>query len=125
MTTNQTQQALRECPLCKGRAQTIKGAATSEVWKHGAFWRVFCTICQLRQLFYRTEADAISAWNARTPTAPQPLLDALTAANDALVVAISDIIYLANERNELPRFKDTTDQIAVALDQINAALEGM
>ena len=56
---------LLPCPCCYGEAKSIRGSATEEVWPHGEFWRVYCTNCQLRQLFYRTKAEATSAWNTR------------------------------------------------------------
>ena len=43
---------------------TTKGTANLHEWK-GTFWRVFCTSCQTRQLFHKTEARAIEAWNHR------------------------------------------------------------
>lgn len=66
---NQGNKELTACPMCGGEAHITKGYATEQVWPHGDFHRVFCGCCQLRQLFYRTSEEAITAWNNRTPTA--------------------------------------------------------
>ena len=55
------------CPFCGGKAPIMEGFATLEVWPHGAFHRVYCRSCQVRQLFHLTEAEAIAAWNRRAP----------------------------------------------------------
>lgn len=56
---------LKRCPFCDGPCKTIQGSADSQVWAHGKFWRAYCVRCQSRQLFHRTEASAIGAWNHR------------------------------------------------------------
>jgi len=56
---------LKRCPFCNGGCKTIQGEAVEEVWPHGIFWRVYCLKCQVRQLFHRSEASAIGAWNHR------------------------------------------------------------
>ena len=56
---------LKRCPFCDGPCKTIQGSADKAVWPHGKFWRVYCVRCQSRQLFHRTEASAIGAWNHR------------------------------------------------------------
>ena len=58
-------QRLKRCPFCGGACKTIQGEATEDVWAHGKFWRAYCTKCQVRQLFHRSEAKAIGAWNHR------------------------------------------------------------
>lgn len=58
---------LMPCPCCGGSAELIKGYAAENIWPHGEFHRVFCGVCQLRQLFHRTPAEAIAAWNHRAP----------------------------------------------------------
>jgi hypothetical protein len=60
---------LKPCPMCDGVAHLTKGYATEQVWQHGEFHRVFCTRCQVRQLFYRTPEEAIAAWNRRATPA--------------------------------------------------------
>lgn len=57
---------LLPCPFCGGRCTITKGSATEAVWPYGEFHRVFCTACQARQLFYKSAAEAIAAWNTRT-----------------------------------------------------------
>ncbi|SOY79977.1 hypothetical protein CBM2599_A120542 [Cupriavidus taiwanensis] len=56
---------LKPCPCCGGKAELTKGYAAENVWPHGEFYRVFCGVCQLRQLFHRTPERAIAAWNKR------------------------------------------------------------
>ncbi len=56
---------LMACPFCGGEASLTRGEATEAVWPHGEFSRVFCTQCQCRQLFHRTDKDAVCAWNKR------------------------------------------------------------
>lgn len=76
---------LLPCAHCGGACQVSKGAATAEVWPHGTFYRVFCTICQVRQLFHRTESEALAAWNLRAPAAApivQPVGDETTPLYD-------------------------------------------
>ncbi|WP_337049245.1 Lar family restriction alleviation protein [Serratia fonticola] len=58
---------IKPCPFCGGHCKTIKGTANLNEWK-GTFWRVFCTSCQTRQLFHKTEVRAIEAWNHRAVT---------------------------------------------------------
>ena len=58
-------QRLKRCPFCGGACKTIQGEASEAVWAHGIFWRAYCTKCQARQLFHRSEAKAIAAWNHR------------------------------------------------------------
>lgn len=58
---------LKPCPMCGGAAHLTNGYATDAVWEHGVFYRVFCGACQIRQLFHRTEAEAVAAWNRRAP----------------------------------------------------------
>lgn len=55
---------IKPCPFCGGRCKTIKGTANQDEWE-GTFWRVYCSCCQARQLFHKTEAKAIDAWNRR------------------------------------------------------------
>lgn len=62
---NATHEKLKPCPCCGGSAELIKGYAAENVWPHGEFHRVFCGVCQLRQLFQRTPEEAIAAWNKR------------------------------------------------------------
>lgn len=57
------------CPFCGGVAHATKGFTTSGDWPHGDFHRIFCGSCQNRQLFHRTKADAIAAWNRRAELA--------------------------------------------------------
>jgi Lar family restriction alleviation protein len=56
---------LAPCPFCGGEAHATTGFTTGGDWPHGHFDRVFCGKCQIRQLFHRTKADAIAAWNSR------------------------------------------------------------
>jgi hypothetical protein len=64
---------LLNCPMCDSEAHVSKGYAIESVWPHGEFHRVYCGSCQLRQLFHRTEAEAISAWNRRaSPAQAEP-----------------------------------------------------
>lgn len=57
------------CPFCGGNAYVTKGYSANEnVWP-GDFWRVFCGSCQVRQLFHRSDAEAVSAWNRRSDSA--------------------------------------------------------
>lgn len=74
---------LKRCPFCDGACKTIQGEASAQVWPHGKFWRVFCTACQCRQLFHRTEAKAINAWNRRAPVGCGDRLD---LENDSISV---------------------------------------
>ena len=53
------------CPFCGGESRTIKGARINTRGNSVRFWRVFCIKCQSRQLFHRTENEAINAWNLR------------------------------------------------------------
>lgn len=68
---------LLPCPFCGGRADIVRGGADEEIWPHRAFSRAFCTGCQARQLFHKTDADAAAAWNIRANVAHH------TAAKDA------------------------------------------
>ncbi|MCK5502564.1 MAG: Lar family restriction alleviation protein [Tritonibacter mobilis] len=63
-------QRLKRCPFCGGACKTIKGHASEDVWAFGTFWRAYCTTCQARQLFHKTEASAIGAWNYRLQEQP-------------------------------------------------------
>lgn len=69
MNSKKVHTALAPCPFCGGASQVSKGWANEAVWAHGDFHRVFCTACQARQLFYKTEAEAIAAWNGRSAIA--------------------------------------------------------
>lgn len=60
---------LKPCPCCGGKSELTKGYADENVWPHGEFHRVFCGVCQLRQLFHRTPESAIAAWNLRASAA--------------------------------------------------------
>ena len=83
--------ALKPCPFCGGTAEAIEGQATEQVWPHGAFHRVFCTSWQARQIFHRTEAEAVSAWNTR-PDHAAAVEAAVQAEREACAV-ILDTIY--------------------------------
>jgi Lar family restriction alleviation protein len=77
MTTETVQ--LLPCPFCGGKSCVTKGHATKQVWAHGGFWRVYCGSCQARQLFHKTEKDAIKAWNTRPiaqPASAEPVAQA-------------------------------------------------
>jgi hypothetical protein len=56
---------LLRCPFCSGEALLTHGTASPLVWDHHHFSRVFCTQCQFRQLFHRTDEEAAAAWNTR------------------------------------------------------------
>lgn len=58
-------QELKPCPFCGGRCDIVRGESVSDAWRHGRFWRVFCTKCQVRQLFHKTKKESIKAWNHR------------------------------------------------------------
>lgn len=76
---------LKLCASCGGAARMMEGYAAQEVWLHGAFYRAYCTGCQFRQLFHRTEAEAIAAWNRRAqPAAPAATVDELIELSAAL-----------------------------------------
>jgi len=70
--TNPTREHLLPCPFCGGTCKTIRGVTRDGAWTYGTFWRVFCTSCQARQLFHRTEVEAISAWNTRVQAKAAP-----------------------------------------------------
>jgi hypothetical protein len=53
---------LLPCPMCNGAAFINKGYCDGPQWP-GEFHRVYCGSCQLRQLFHKTPAEAITAWN--------------------------------------------------------------
>ena len=55
----------------------------------------------------------IRALSALLSTQPN---EAYGVVEEALAIAVGDIAYLANERNELPRFKDTLDLLAEAIN---------
>ena len=81
--------ALKPCPFCGGTAEAIEGQATEQVWPHGAFHRVFCTSLQARQIFHRTEAEAVSAWNTR-PDHAAAVEAAVQAERDACRAEAAD-----------------------------------
>lgn len=56
---------IQPCPFCGGEAHATTGFTTQENWPDGHFHRIFCGKCQCRQLFHRTKAEAIAAWNRR------------------------------------------------------------
>lgn len=78
---------LAACPFCSGACAITKGYSTSELpWSDdgGDFFRAYCSKCQSRQLFHRTESDAIEAWNRRAALAqPAPTAEvALPAVSE-------------------------------------------
>jgi Lar family restriction alleviation protein len=47
----------RPCPFCGGEAETYR---MIEPW-----WMVYCTRCYAETADYKTEAEAVAAWNRR------------------------------------------------------------
>lgn len=63
--TNNANEALAACPFCGGRGITHRNGLTSR-------WAVSCVSCDCKPRlsgFDNTEAEAIAAWNRRTPAA--------------------------------------------------------
>lgn len=55
---------LKPCPLCGGEAELTRSASTDTP-------RVFCKVCRCNTGGYKTEEEAIAAWNKRhSPTEP-------------------------------------------------------
>lgn len=86
MASDQVDADVLPCPFCGGKAETIKGYATEQVWQHGEFHRVYCTSCQSRQLFHRTREDAVGAWNKRPDLAARVEAERVACAKAVSVV---------------------------------------
>lgn len=63
--SNDTENKLNPCPFCGGKCDIVRGESVSDALRHGRFWRVFCTRCQVRQLLHKTKDEAVKAWNHR------------------------------------------------------------
>jgi hypothetical protein len=93
---------LSTCPFCSGACAVTKGYCTNELpWSNdgGDFFRVFCSRCQSRQLFHRTEAEAIEAWNLRAASPSVPSAQGEASARAAELKKLADDALSAFMRN--------------------------
>jgi hypothetical protein len=90
---------LLPCPCCSGRAHLTKGFAAEKVWPHGTFYSVYCGICQLRQLFHGTAAEAAAAWNRRTVAVEPKQEMAAWLVDGGLIYALNEYGSNHNEIN--------------------------
>jgi len=75
-----TKEELKKCPFCKGEAK-LRRPFTGAV-KHG--YSFHCTICYVSTRAYKTEAEAITAWNHRP--LEDELLEALKNCRDTTLI---------------------------------------
>jgi len=104
------------CPFCGGEAligQTLDGA-----------WYAWCAkdFCARLEAYWRTEAEALTAWNARTVQAElvEALRDARTTISITRTNAMSEIGRCADPSES--RWAGVPEQLAKRIAAIDAAI---